>query len=218
MSDHLPVGRGVSLAGLGIVLAVFAAGGLGGFALGRRTAAAPPASVPAADPRLGPRGGAVSPVPVEVELPPGAFVSMLDAVGATAKQREEITRIVEKRRPQTEALLEQTFPALRAITDSTDREIRAVLTPDQRKRLDSMRLDPDAPPVLIMPGQVAPAPAPGPFGTAVPAPGIVLPRLAPSPGDSAATRRRTAPPQGARTPDARSTPTHAAGSRRWREA
>ena len=201
MSERAAGGRGVSLAGLGVVLVAFAAGGLAGFAAGRVTARPTSATL----------DGPVGVAPAGVAGPAGVFPPILDAIGATAAQRAEIERILERRRPQTEALLRQSLPALRAITDSTDREIRAVLTPEQRDRLDRMRVDPSAPPVPLavplpvpmvplVPGEVRPAPGtlppfPRPPGdsTRVLRPGAAPPtRSAP---DEGATARASRPPR-----------------------
>lgn len=140
--------QGAKLRGLGVLAVVFLAGGTGGFALARAVSPPAPAAVTmeAAGPEV---------VSMEAAGPGTLPPPLLDELGATAEQRAAIERIVERYRPRTEALLRQTFPALRAITDSVDREIRAVLTPEQRAKLDRLRIHPEVVPAPTAPGQRA---------------------------------------------------------------
>ncbi len=86
---------------------------------------------------------------------PGLLPGPLESLDLTPQQREQITTILERRRPQTDSILAVTLPQLRTITDSIREEIRGVLTPEQQERLDR-----DSPRLLGPPG-IRRGPRPG---------------------------------------------------------
>ena len=185
--------RGRRLAGLGVLLAVLAAGGVGGYALGVRRASS------GLHPQVELSGPDLAWPAMESS---GLLPALLEEIGATEEQRSEIQKIVDRLRPQTDSILRRSFPALRAISDSMDREIRAVLTPAQRERLQRSKLDPLEAPAPIGPGQTLPRGVmprfPPPESPAAPAD---------STSDSGLERDRTLPRQG-----------HAAGiAATWRD-
>jgi Spy/CpxP family protein refolding chaperone len=69
---------------------------------------------------------------------PNGIPPAFEKLDLTPAQRDEIARILERRRPVADSILRSSLPRLRAMMDSTRSEIRAVLTPVQRAKLDQL--------------------------------------------------------------------------------
>ena len=68
--------------------------------------------------------------------------SLLDSLSLSPEQRVRAESLFAGSEPRTRAVLNDVSERLRAISDSIDVELRAMLTPDQRRRLDSLRPTP----------------------------------------------------------------------------
>jgi hypothetical protein len=66
---------------------------------------------------------------------------VLDKLELTPQQRVQAGAIIERSAPRTEQTMLEVADRLRAISDSVDSELRAILTPPQRLRLDSLRVN-----------------------------------------------------------------------------
>lgn len=66
---------------------------------------------------------------------------VLDKLALTPDQRVRADSILSRPAPASEALMIQVAEHLRSVSDSVDRELRLILTPAQRARLDSLRLE-----------------------------------------------------------------------------
>lgn len=63
----------------------------------------------------------------------------LDDLNLSADQRVRVDSILERRRRETKEFWDTQGPRLRAIVDSAETEVLRVLTPQQRDQLDSLR-------------------------------------------------------------------------------
>ena len=72
--------------------------------------------------------------PRSIFLEPGVF----DQIGATAEQRADIQKILERREQGARAIWSEFEPRMHAMMDSTRGEIRARLTEEQRQQLDAL--------------------------------------------------------------------------------
>ncbi len=124
MSDAPAAGRRARLQTLGLLVAVFAAGGLAGAAIEHTRAAPAP----------GERRDVFRP---PTELPRGGIPRFYEDLDLSDAQRVEIRAILERSRPETDSLLQIALPRLRELTESTRAAIRDVLTPAQREELDA---------------------------------------------------------------------------------
>jgi Spy/CpxP family protein refolding chaperone len=79
---------------------------------------------------------------------PNGLPVAFEKLDLTPAQRQEITQILERRRPVTDSILRSSLPRLRAVMDSTRSEIRSVLTPTQRAKLDQIFGRPRSPSTL----------------------------------------------------------------------
>ena len=63
---------------------------------------------------------------------------VLDQLGLTPEQRRAADSIFERSSPRSEAAMRELVPRLAAIADSVNMELGRILTPAQRRRLDSL--------------------------------------------------------------------------------
>ena len=117
----------------GILLAaVFLAGGVTGAALERFRASslqlAPASSGLSADQVIENMKMAGTRIPV-----------MYEALDLTPPQRADIAAILESYQPRVDSLLRDSWPALHVVIDSVRLRVEQVLTPEQRRRLATMR-------------------------------------------------------------------------------
>lgn len=63
----------------------------------------------------------------------------LDDLNLSADQQTRVDSILERRRRETKQFWDTQGPRLRAIVDSAEAEVLRVLTPEQRDQLDSLR-------------------------------------------------------------------------------
>ena len=87
----------------------------------------------------------------------------------TSAQQKKVDEIFDAHRPALDAVLEETFPRIRAINEEIEKAIAKVLTPEQLKRLESIKARrPDGPPLFIPPAgphdRSFPPPFPPPGG------------------------------------------------------
>jgi hypothetical protein len=90
--------------------------------------------------------------------PPGALK-------LTPEQEAKAHAITERHRPQLEAILRESFPKVQAINELMEKELREILTQEQCKTLDEMKVHrPPMPPGAGSPppGQHGYMPPPGP--------------------------------------------------------
>ena len=104
-----------------LLAAVFIAGGAAGYALAR----------------VAPFGGE----PRVRAMITADMSGVLDRLELSPDQRAQARAIIERSAPRTEQTMMDVADRLRAISDSIDAELRAILTPTQRLRLDSLRVN-----------------------------------------------------------------------------
>lgn len=104
-----------------LMIAVFAAGGAAGFALGRTACHAPPPPPP--------------PPPGE----PGFRPPSLEELGLTPGQEAKAREIGDRHRPEIEAVRREVAPRIRAIHERMQLELEPFLTPAQRARQDELQ-------------------------------------------------------------------------------
>lgn len=64
---------------------------------------------------------------------------MYEALDLTPPQRADIAAILESYQPRVDSLLRDSWPALHVVIDSVRLRVEQVLTPEQRRRLATMR-------------------------------------------------------------------------------
>ena len=67
---------------------------------------------------------------------------VLDQLGLTPAQRRAADSIFERSSPRSEAAMRELVPRLAAIADSVNMDLARILTPSQRRRLDSLTSGP----------------------------------------------------------------------------
>ena len=72
----------------------------------------------------------------------GDMSGTLDRLGLTPEQRRQADSIVSRSEPRSRDVLIELGERLRLVADSVDGELRSILTADQRRRLDSLRIEP----------------------------------------------------------------------------
>jgi hypothetical protein len=68
--------------------------------------------------------------------------TVFDRLRLSPEQRRQAESIAARSAPRSHAIMLETAERLRAVADSVDTELRAILTPDQRRTLDSLRVGP----------------------------------------------------------------------------
>ncbi|MFC1660786.1 hypothetical protein ACFL3S_04855 [Gemmatimonadota bacterium] len=135
------------MAAAALLVSVFVAGALAGFAVFRFSEARSPAQPRGGKPPGGPPGMMMRPM-----MTPGdsgsPFVGMApmwitdrlsERLGLTDDQREKIQEIMDGRRSHASRVLDDLGPVLQAQLDSMQADIRDVLTPEQRERFDEFQ-------------------------------------------------------------------------------
>ena len=67
---------------------------------------------------------------------------VFDRLDLTANQRVQAESIAARSAPRSHTIMLEAAERLRAVADSVDAELRAILTPEQQRRLDSLRAGP----------------------------------------------------------------------------
>lgn len=122
------------LLGVGLLVATFLAGGIGGAAVERRTSVV---SVPAAAPAEV-RGQGTGQDEGRQE---NRRTRLIDQVDLTPEQRAVIDSILHEGRENVDAYWKQWEPGYRALVDSTRAMVRAVMTPEQLTEYDRLRAE-----------------------------------------------------------------------------
>jgi Spy/CpxP family protein refolding chaperone len=117
--------RSTRFVGLVLLMAAFVVGAIGGAAFERTLGAREPGSTEPCSTMSNP-----------LQKKPGSMA--IDRIQLTAEQREQIDRILDRRRTETDSVWRAQKPRLRAIVDSTRAEIQALLTPEQRAEYDHL--------------------------------------------------------------------------------
>lgn len=66
--------------------------------------------------------------------------AVFDRLELSAEQRRQAEAIVARSAPRSEAIMLDVADRLRSVADSVDAELRGILTPEQRVKLDSLRV------------------------------------------------------------------------------
>ncbi len=119
-----------------VVVAVFAAGAVSGFA--------------------------AHSVAHERHGPPHARPPHLRELDLTPVQEEQAHAIFERHRVDLEAIMRESLPRARARTEQMEQELRTILTDDQAKHLDEIRRHRPPPPPPFFGAGGPPPPPPGP--------------------------------------------------------
>jgi hypothetical protein len=144
MSNDAPVWRIHVLSGL-LLLGTFLAGGAAGiglaYALGGHGRPRPPEGPP--------------PLPRQFQ-----------ELGLSPAQQREAEAIFARHRPELDAVLQESYPRVRAVNERMESELRAILTPEQAKRLDTLKArrpppPPHGPGFGGGPTELGPPPPPG---------------------------------------------------------
>lgn len=122
------------LLGVGLLVATFLAGGIGGAAVERRTSVV---SVPAAPPAEVKGQGTEE----DEDRQQNRRTRLIDQVGLTPEQRVAIDSILHEGRENVDAYWKQWEPGYRALVDSTRAMVRAVMTPEQLAEYDRLRAE-----------------------------------------------------------------------------
>jgi Spy/CpxP family protein refolding chaperone len=117
--------RRTRLLGLVLLMAAFVVGAIGGAAFERTLGAREPSLTEPCSTMSNP-----------LQKKPGSMA--IDHIALTPEQREQIDRILDRRRTETDSVWRAQKPRLRAIVDSTRFEIQALLTTAQRAEYDRL--------------------------------------------------------------------------------
>ena len=71
--------------------------------------------------------------------PPPPMHLPLRELDLTPEQDRQAREITERHREELESILRETYPKVRAVNDRIKEELRTILTPEQQRRLDSMK-------------------------------------------------------------------------------
>jgi Spy/CpxP family protein refolding chaperone len=100
--------------------------------------------------------------------PPG-ILGQFAQLGLSPEQEQRVQAIMERHRSEFEAILQESFPKMRAVREIVDKEILEVLTPEQRKKFDTLEAQRPRPPDHG-PGDPFPPPGPRPDDSMFPGP------------------------------------------------